>query len=1264
MHKTMCRWILWPISIVALLSLVTVAGIWFYTQTDQFRVFLRAQLMTALNDALNGEVQFGEITGSVWNKVHVRNVVVLQHGEPVLSAPAITAEVGLLGQLYTLIASSAVRIAQVDIAEPELQLVQDKDNNWNVMTLLKKPDEEAGRLTVVLDNIGIENGKIEVTAANGKKARITALSAQGGLNLRPSGVEVGLDKLDFALSSPAMPNSTWASALSFEQSGKKFLFNIKRLHVSTSGSRLNLSGTIRDLSNPTVQLTMEIVKGSAKEITTLLPALPLRQDISARVRASGPLSALQVSGRLAAADGQLAASLVTDWTPSEPRFQGKLEFREFVLDKVLTVAGVNGELNGRLDFQESSVEQIQLSAQSRVSGLVVKGWDLGDVALSGRLKDRTVTFAAHVDHNGSRSAIEGNIVLAETPAYDLMLQARSVDFKTVAGNGADIPAGDINFDAWIKGRGIDLKTMQLDARLRFLPSEIGGVELKQGRAEGSLRDGALTLRQASFEADGSTLNASGKLASVTRSLAGTITYDLNLRELKPWLKLVGLDGSGKAKLDGTLSGSLETPRWEGKVSVSDLRLAGARVESGSAKWTFMRTGNDRWRGRLNLAAKQLTAGIPLADLEADFTLVDRRPVTVGAAIVARDLDQRLYRVKGQVVHSAGRTDALLQDITFQLPNGTWRNPRPARFVLAGKNLTVENFQLQRESQLVTIKGSTGWQGGQDLAVQVSHFPLADLRPYLKEAPAVTGELSLEMEVKGTAARPLIEATMSVAKFSLAGQPYAGLAGRGSYQGERLNVDLRLRQDDTHSLTVNGTLPVYLGWGGPRAPAVLGETNLWIHSDGLSPAFLNVLSKDIDNLQGSLTVDIRLRGPLQSLTPTGTIQLQGGAARVRPLALTLTDIALQANVAPGAIQISRLIARSGAGKLDGNGQLAFKGLDIAGIALALSAADFQIINTREYKAAASGKLFASGTPQNPYLEGAATLKGTLRPDLALLKRNGLAAQDPTIVVVRKERDLAVMKHKRKATIVAEENPLYHRLGLDVSVTIARDTWIYLDAGSIEATGQLTLSKQAAQDLIITGTIQGLRGSYTFQGRRFQLEKAQLTFTGGNQINPGLDIVGRYRAPQYLIDLVLDGTMSKPTLSFRSDPALDQSDILSVLLFGRPTAALTQSQQTALKGQAVKLAADFFAADLTQSVARRLGLDILDFDVGDNQAQGQVGVGIGKYITQDVFVSTRQQFGNEQEQEYSVEYNIAPNWQIKSSTNPKGDSGVDVFWRKQY
>ena len=345
---------------------------------------------------------------------------------------------------------------------------------------------------------------------------------------------------------------------------------------------------------------------------------------------------------------------------------------------------------------------------------------------------------------------------------------------------------------------------------------------------------------------------------------------------------------------------------------------------------------------------------------------------------------------------------------------------------------------------------------------------------------LTGNLNLTLQVKGTASQPLIDTTMNIDKLSVAGQTYAGLTARSSYQNERLNVELRLLQDNVHGLNVNGMLPVYLGWGGDRSIAVTGDTNLRIQSDGLSPTFVGTFSKEIDNLKGNLSMDIVLRGPLQALAPNGTIQFQNGGVRVRALGLSLSDIGLQANLTPGAIQISRLAVRSGGGHLSGTGRLAIKDSSITDIAANLKTQDFQVINTQGYNANASGNLTAAGNLQKPIVRGDLTVKGILRPDMGMLKGGGKAAQDKTIVVVQNESELSAQpagttgkdSGGKNSSGSQEEGSLFQRLRLDVTTAISRDTWIYLDEGSVEVTGQLKIKKEPNEKLTLAGNVQGL------------------------------------------------------------------------------------------------------------------------------------------------------------------------------------------------
>jgi autotransporter translocation and assembly factor TamB len=1271
MKRKLWRWLSWSIGIFLLLVLVTIVGLQFYTRTPQFRALLREKILAAANDALNGELQFKEITGSVWRDLEFHDLAILQDGERVLSAPVVSIDIGLLGQVITFLNSSTIRIGQIDIVGPEVNLVQDEDKSWNLAKLVKKPDEpeQPRTLTISLQNINIKDGKLQARMADGKQARITALSGEVDIDLPPSGAEVNLNKLAFALSSAGVPDSNWSAALSLKQSEKTSSLNVKQLNVATAQSRVKLSGTIDDLSSPTTDLTIDLMKIAAKDLKMVSAALPLQEDISGRIRATGPLSALQVAVNLAAPSGQIVASTLADLTKDEPQLQGRLELKEFVVDRVLALPGIKANINAQVAFKGGSLDDAQASLQGRVSGLAYQEWTIGQMALSSQLQNRRVAFDAHSEEKNGTAELKGAVVLSETPSYEASLQTRAFDLKRVAAQKPGLPAAKINLDAWVKGRGITLDTMQADTRLTLNGSEINGIRLDQARAEGSVSKGTLALKEVRLAADGSTLNASGTIASIAQNAKGRITYGLNAKDIRPWLKLAGLDAGGGLRVDGSIAGSLQAPQLDGKASFNQLQMAAHGAQSGTLRWTLAGSRSNSWQGKIDLAAQHVTAGIALPSLEAHVNLAGTQPVALGAEIVARDADQRVQRVNARVTQSGGRTEVTLQQLSLQLPDGSWRNPRPAHLVLVGKNVTIDEFVLQREGQTLNVKGTFGVEGPQDLSVRVNGFSLADLRPYLKSAPDINGSLTLALQVKGTAVQPLIDSTMSIEGLSVAGQRYAGLTAQSSYQKEHLSIDLRLLQDKIHGLNVKGTLPVYLGWGGDRSIAVTGDSNLRIQSDGLSPTFVSAFTKEIDNVQGTLSMDVVLRGPLQALAPNGTIQFQNGALRVRPVGLSLSELDLQANLTPGAIQIRRLAARSGSGQLSGTGRLAIKGSSITAIAANLKTQDFQVMNTREYKANASGNLVASGNLQEPVVRGDLTVKGTLRPDMGMLKGGGKAAQDNTIVVVQNESQLAAPPAETEkgnggkgASAAQQEGSPFERLRLDVAAAISRGTWIYLDEGSVEVTGKLRIKKEPKEKLTVAGNIQGSHGWYSFQGRRFQMEKAELNFTGGSQIDPGLDIIARYKVSQYQVDLVIGGYASKPTLTLRSNPSLEQAEILSVLLFGKPTTDLSQGQKNTLQNQALKTAANFITSDLRQSVAGKLGVDTLELGAGDNLSGGELSA--GKYVTQDVFVSTKQQIGGEKQQEYSVEYDIAPNWQIKSSTNPQGDSGIDIFWRKRY
>src|SRR5438128_4936597 len=123
-----------------------------------------------------------------------------------------------------------------------------------------------------------------------------------------------------------------------------------------------------------MRLSHDLTRLAAEEIRQLSPAVPLREDIAGRIRASGPLSALQSTATFTTPSGQVVTSTVANLKREKPEAQGSLELKEFVVDRVLALSGVKRKVNAQVAFKGDSLDDAQTSLQNRVSSLAFQEW--------------------------------------------------------------------------------------------------------------------------------------------------------------------------------------------------------------------------------------------------------------------------------------------------------------------------------------------------------------------------------------------------------------------------------------------------------------------------------------------------------------------------------------------------------------------------------------------------------------------------------------------------------------------------------------------------------------------------------------------------------------------------------------------------------------------------------------------------------------------------------------------------------------------------
>jgi translocation and assembly module TamB len=221
---------------------------------------------------------------------------------------------------------------------------------------------------------------------------------------------------------------------------------------------------------------------------------------------------------------------------------------------------------------------------------------------------------------------------------------------------------------------------------------------------------------------------------------------------------------------------------------------------------------------------------------------------------------------------------------------------------------------------------------------------------------------------------------------------------------------------------------------------------------------------------------------------------------------------------------------------------------------------------------------------------------------------------------------------------------------------------IEIGDVNVTvgGAVQFRKAPAQALRLVGEVNTIRGNYTFQGRRFEIQRdGRIRFAGTEEIDPSLDIQARRLISGVETFVRVQGTMRQPELSFRSNPPLDQADILSLIVFNQPINELGEGQQASLAERATALAGGYLASGLTQAIGGALELD--EFEI---QADGELGpsLTLGEQVGEHFFFRVRQGFGDSQATELILEYQLKDFLRVQGTAADTSGSGQRLSFRR--
>ena len=557
-------------------------------------------------------------------------------------------------------------------------------------------------------------------------------------------------------------------------------------------------------------------------------------------------------------------------------------------------------------------------------------------------------------------------------------------------------------------------------------------------------------------------------------------------------------------------------------------------------------------------------------------------------------------------------------------------------------LASENSDLQFEAALAEIAGivaveglsgpatvsGTAKQTGADWALALDATAPADSRASITAALPQSGTLSAEYDLSIGRVETFV----------------ASLPGAATVKGTAAQTDAGWNVDFDATAPFNTTAQ---GQGviDPQSNgsnfAIAGDFPLAAANPFLQP----------NAVQGLARFDLRLQGPLEPASVTGTVSLSDARFAMPDLRIALTDIAGTIGLANNTAQINITTQFSGGGEIGVAGSLGLAAPFNANLPVTLRNLQYQ-----------QGQLFQTTANGTITLSGPATGGGRIAGDIALSETNirvspvGLSGGGSVPDITHVAEPGAVFTTRDRAGLIARSDdggPSAPPFDLDMSISITDRIAVRGLGLNADFNGGMRIGGNT-NNIVPNGELDLIRGRLDFLSKPFELDEGRISLLG--DFIPTMRVQAKADQPDATIFIIIDGRMDNPEIILESDPELPDDEVLSQLLFGRDLSSISPLQAAQLAAALATLSGQ---GPSGPGLGKNSGLDDfgLTFDEG-----GAPGVRAGKYINENIY--TEVGVDSEGKSAISLNLDVTDNLTVKGKVGSDDESAIGIFFQRDY
>ncbi|MCB2116590.1 MAG: translocation/assembly module TamB domain-containing protein [Rhodobacteraceae bacterium] len=408
-----------------------------------------------------------------------------------------------------------------------------------------------------------------------------------------------------------------------------------------------------------------------------------------------------------------------------------------------------------------------------------------------------------------------------------------------------------------------------------------------------------------------------------------------------------------------------------------------------------------------------------------------------------------------------------------------------------------------------------------------------------------------------------------------------------------------------------------------------------------------------SVQGPVSFDLKLDGPLGLASLTGQASLDGGRFVAPTFGIELDGVSVVAALAGGRAMLSGSAGVKGGGAVSISGPVSLTAPYDGSLAVELKGA--RLRDPDLYDTTVSGTVRLEGP-----VTGGALIAGAvaLGPTEIRVPSSGYGTAPVLDGLTHVNEGPQSRETRARAGLLQDRGnagPRGPAYALDLTISAPERLFVRGRGLDAEMGGTLVIGG-TTDNVIPSGSFKLIRGRLDLLGKRFTIDEGIVELQGA--LTPYIRFAAVTESDGITATILIEGAATEPQIRFESSPELPEEEVIAQILFGRNLTELSPLQAAQL-ASAVATLAGKGGEGIIGNLRKTFGLDDFDVTTGED---GNAALRVGKYLSDKVYTDVT--VGSDGKSEINLNLDVNKSLTARGTLGSDGSTGVGVYWERDY